>query len=185
MNLQKSFKIKIMKKTTSLLILLVAFVCRASFAQSAATADSATVNFITNATVANMKEIATGKLAQKKGKDPSVKAFGAKMIDHHTMATKQMMDLVKTKNIKVPKPPVAMAKPDSMLANSSGEEFDKMYVTMMIADHKKTITLFETASTTLTDAELKAFAVKTLPMLRQHLAEVQGIATKMNITATE
>lgn len=174
-----------MKKTTSLFVLLMAFICRASFAQSAATADSVTTNFITNATVANMKEIATGKLAEKKAKDPSVKAFGAKMIDHHTMATKQMADLVKTKKITVPKPPIAMAKPDSMLVNSTGAEFDRMYITMMVADHKKTIALFETASTKLTDADLKAFAVKTLPMLRQHLAEVQGIASKMNITATE
>lgn len=174
-----------MKKTTSLLIMLMALVCRATFAQSAATADSVTTNFITNATVANMKEIATGKLAEKKAKDPSVKAYGAKMIEHHTMATKQMAELVKTKKIEVSKPPVAMAKPDSMLANSSGVEFDKMYITMMIADHKKTIALFETASTKLTDVDLKAFAVKTLPMLRQHLAEVQGIASKLNITATE
>lgn len=166
-------------------MLVMAFVCQASFAQSAATADSVTINFITNATVANMKEIATGKLAEKKAKDALVKAFGAKMIDHHTMATKQMAELVKTKKIEVTKPPVAMTTPDSMLANSSGAEFDRMYTTMMIADHKKTIALFETASAKLTDADLKAFAIKTLPMLKQHLAEVQGIATKLNITATE
>lgn len=132
-----------------------------------------------------MKEVATGKLAVKQAKAPSVKAYGSKMIDHHTMATKQMAELVKSKGIKLPKPPVAMAAPDSMLTKSSGTEFDKMYVTMMIMDHKKTIALFETASTKLTDSQMKDFAAKTLPMLKQHLAEVQGIASKLNISATE
>ena len=183
-----------MKKTSLLFILLAAFACRASFAQTttsgsttttaSTTADTVTLNFITNATVANMKEVATGKLAQSKGKDPSVKAYGNKMVDHHTMATKQMMQIVKAKKIDVPKPPAAVAKPDSMLANSTGDAFDKMYITMMIVDHKNSIALFEKASTSLTDAELKAFAVKTLPLLRQHLAEIQGIASKKNISVT-
>lgn len=176
-----------MKKATLMLTLLTAFICQLSFAQSSTSGntDPATMSFISNATVANMKEIATGKLAEKKGKDPSVKAYGAKMVDHHTMATKQMMALVKSKGIKVPKTPAAMAAPDSSLINSSGADFDRMYVTMMIMDHKNTIALFENASTSLTDPDLKAFALKTLPMLRQHLAEIQGIASKMNISATE
>lgn len=174
-----------MKKAALLLTLIAAFISQLSFAQnssSTGTADQATMDFISNATISNMKEVATGKLAQKKGQDPSVKAYGAKMVEHHTMATKQMAELVKSKGINVPKPPVAMATPDSMLVNSKGADFDKMYVAMMIADHKKTIALFETASTSLTDPDLKAFAVKTLPMLRQHLVEIQGIAGKMNIS---
>jgi putative membrane protein len=180
-----------MKKTSLLIVLLAALACNVSIAQTATqgsatatTGDTVTTNFISNATIANMKEIATGKMAQSKGKDPSVKAYGNKMVDHHTMATKQMMTIVKAKKIDVPKPPVAMAAPDSMLANSKGDDFDKMYVTMMITDHKNTIALFEKASTSLTDTELKAFAVKTLPMLKQHLTEIQGIASKKNISST-
>jgi len=180
-----------MKKTSLLIVLLAALAYNVSIAQTttqdpptAATGDTVTINFITNATIANMKEIATGKMAQSKGKVPSVKAYGNKMVDHHTMATKQMMTIVKAKKIDVPKPPATLATPDSMLANSTGDDFDKMYITMMITDHKNTIALFEKASTSLTDTELKAFAVKTLPMLKQHLAEIQGIATKMNISST-
>ena len=169
-----------MKKITAFLTICCAIMWQLSFAQKT-TPDASVTDFVTNATVANMKEIATGKLAEKNAKDPSVKAYGGKMVDHHTMATKQLMALVKSKGYKIPKPDPSMAAPDSMLIKAKGAEFDRMYVPMMITDHQKAIQLFETASQNVSDPDIKAFAVKTLPLLKEHLAEIQQIASKLNI----
>jgi len=175
-----------MKKLMLSLTILFAMICSLSFAQSTSsgTADTTTINFVTNATVANMKEIAAGKIAQKKAKDPAVKSFGAQMVDHHTMATKQMAALVKSKGFKVPTPPISAVAPDSALVSAKGADFDRMYMSQMVADHQKTIQLFETASTNVTDPDIKAFAVKTLPLLKQHLASAQSIVSKLGTGTT-
>jgi len=92
--------------------------------------------------------------------------------------------LVKSKGFKVPTPPISAVAPDSALVSAKGADFDRMYMSQMVADHQKTIQLFETASTNVTDPDIKAFAVKTLPLLKQHLASAQSIVSKLGTGTT-
>jgi hypothetical protein len=55
------------------------------------------------------------------------------------------------------------------LSQLSGAEFDRAYAKMMLSDHKKDVSEFEKHSTRGTDADLRAFASRTLPTLREHL----------------
>lgn len=167
-----------MKKIIASLTILSAIICQASFAQTTSgTPDSTTVNFVTNAALSDMKEIAAGKLALRKAKSPAVKAYAAKMIKHHTMTSNQMMALVKSKGYQIPPPPAPA--PDSMMTAATGADFDRIYMTMMVSDHQKAVQLFETASTNVADPDFKALAVKTLPMLKEHLTSAQSISGKM------
>jgi putative membrane protein len=61
------------------------------------------------------------------------------------------------------------------LENESGAQFDQDYLSMMSKDHAKAIKLFERASESLNDAELKQFASVTLPILREHARDIQSI----------
>lgn len=67
------------------------------------------------------------------------------------------------------------------LQSATGAEFDKGYIQEMVKDHEKAIALFEAAQS-LADAELKAFATKTLPTLRKHHEHVQGLPKITNWT---
>ena len=49
----------------------------------------------------------------------------------------------------------------------------------MVSDHKKTVDLFEKATTDAKDADIKSFAVKTLPTLKNHLAAIEAIQKGM------
>jgi putative membrane protein len=61
------------------------------------------------------------------------------------------------------------------LEGLSGAEFDRSFVKVMVDDHKKAVSSFESASKYLADSELKAFASKTLPTLRMHLEHAQRL----------
>jgi putative membrane protein len=73
----------------------------------------------------------------------------------------------------------------SKMSALSGAEFDRKYMDAMVKDHEKDVAAFERVSTMGSDADLKAWAAKTLPTLREHLqlardtnAKVKGSADK-------
>jgi predicted outer membrane protein len=59
--------------------------------------------FINQAALSGMKEVATGKMAKKKAQDTKVKDYGSMMATDHDKANTELMALAKTKNIKLPK----------------------------------------------------------------------------------
>ncbi|GGH08850.1 hypothetical protein GCM10007352_14060 [Mucilaginibacter phyllosphaerae] len=103
------------------------------------------------------------------------------MITDHTKANTELKSIVAAKNWNIPEPSPTLVAPDAMLTTSKGADFDRSYVNMMVKDHKKTVMLFEHAAQTLPDPDLKAFAAKTLPILRQHYTAIQQIADQLGI----
>src|SRR5690606_38864196 len=65
----------------------------------------------------------------------------------------------------------------SKLEALSGQEFDRAYIEAMVKDHEKAVAMFEKQSRTSKDAELKTFAEKTLPVLKQHLDHARTLAS--------
>lgn len=59
--------------------------------------------FITQAALSGMKEVATGKLAKQKAQDGKVKSFGSMMVEDHSKANNELIALAKSKNIKMPR----------------------------------------------------------------------------------
>ncbi|ANH81880.1 hypothetical protein A8C56_13660 [Niabella ginsenosidivorans] len=155
---------------------------------NAATIDSATTDtaaasvskedakFAVDAASGGMAEVQLGELAQNKGTDPRVKEFGKLMVTDHTRANDELKMLAATKNITLPPAPDNdKQKAAADLSSKSGSDFDKAYIKQMVEDHRKTIDLFEDAQKNAKDADIKAFAVKTLPVLRTHLQHIQSL----------
>ena len=165
-----------MKRLSLLLAVCAFFVCSMAYAQT-------TKEFVHKAATAGMKEVKAGELAQRKGVSPRVKEFGARMVHDHTKANEELMAIVKRKGMSAELPAPGSVMGDPMLEKASGKEFDRMYVTMMVSDHKEAVALFENAARNERDPEIKMFAKNTLPKLRQHLEAIQSIATEMHISA--
>jgi len=66
------------------------------------------------------------------------------------------------------------------LERLSGTEFDREYANDMRKDHHKTVAMFDQASKSLDDTELKKFAADTLPKLREHTRMADHLATKVS-----
>ena len=61
----------------------------------------------------------------------------------------------------------------------SGVDFDRAFVSHMVAGHEKAIRMFEAASASLQDADLKEYADNTLPVLREHLRMAQDLQSQI------
>jgi putative membrane protein len=131
-------------------------------------------SFVVNTANAGMTEIQAGTIAGQKGMAKDVKDYGAMMVKDHTMAADKLKAVAASKNITLP-PAISpeMQKNLDDLQKKEGKSFDKAYISMMIDDHKKVISMFEDEAKNGSDADIKAFANSTLPTLRQHLDEAQ------------
>jgi len=136
--------------------------------------------FAAKAAVGGMAEVALGKIAAAKSTDSKIKDFGNMMVMDHGKANAELMTIAKSKNIMLPASLDAehQAKSDS-LSKLSGKDFDAAYVNAMIEGHKKTLALMQSEATNGKDAELKAFATKTAPVVKTHLAKIQQIHDSM------
>ena len=136
--------------------------------------------FAAKAAVGGMAEVALGKMAAAKSTDSKIKDFGNMMVMDHSKANTELMTIAKSKNITLPASLDAehQAKSDS-LSKLSGKDFDAAYVNAMIEGHKKTLALMQSEATNGKDADLKAFAAKTAPVVQTHLAKIQQIHDSM------
>lgn len=132
--------------------------------------------FAVMAASGGMLEVELGRMAQEKGRSQQVKDFGAMIVADHTKANDELKTLAAGKNITLPTTPgEEHQKHINDLAKLSGAEFDKKYIALMVDDHEKDVKEFKEAADDAKDADLKAFAAKTLPTLQQHLDKVKAI----------
>jgi putative membrane protein len=128
----------------------------------------------------NISEIAAGKLALEKSQSDDVKSYAQKMIDDHTKAQQELQTLADSKGVKLPTEPdakhKAMAK---MLSGLKGDAFDKRYLKQGgLNDHENTHKLLERVQAKAKDADLQAYAAKTITAVDQHLTLAQETAGK-------
>ncbi len=132
--------------------------------------------FLMTAASSNMMEIELGRLAAQKGAHAEVKKFGQMMVDHHTKATQELKTVAGQVNTQLPTAMMPIHKEVvDRLAAKSGKEFDEDYMDAMETAHKTDIAMFEMKSKNAENATIKAFATKSLPMLRSHLEQATKI----------
>jgi putative membrane protein len=136
-------------------------------------------NFWTTAAQGGMAEVELGKLAAQKATNPEVKKFAQMMVTDHTKANEELKALAAKKNVTLPAD-MGSSHKSAMedLAKLSGADFDKKYVEMMVDDHEEDVEFFDD-KTSDSDADIKAFASKTLPTLQKHLEAIKAIQSKM------
>ena len=133
-------------------------------------------NFLMDAAMGGLMEVELGRVAAQQGVSDAVKQFGQRMVDDHSKANTELMSLASSKGITLP---TALDEKHrehvTKLSALSGADFDRAYTKMMVSDHTKDVSEFEKQSTRGTDADLKAFASKTLPTLQEHLQMARAL----------
>lgn len=132
--------------------------------------------FVEEAASDGMAEVRLGQLAQERAASTEVKQYGEQMVNDHGKANDELKALAAARGITLPdKPGSGQRRMHDGLAKLRSAEFDRMYMAHMTGDHRKAVSLFEKQAKSGDDAELKAFAQKTLPTLQDHLKKAQAV----------
>jgi putative membrane protein len=136
--------------------------------------------FATKAAQDGMAEVAMGELAAKQASNDAVKQFGQRMVDDHTKANNELKKLAAKEGIALPSEMSAKQKASQdRLAKLSGADFDREYMRAMVKDHDSAVAMFEKQSRSGSDPELKAWAAKTIPVLREHQKQAHDLSAKV------
>lgn len=135
-------------------------------------------DFIREAAESGLYEVQSAQLAAVKATDPQVKSYAAMLVDHHTHANNQLVQLANARKLELPvAPPRRMRLAIEQMGKKDGAAFDREFVQDVgVKAHERDIQRFEKAARNVRDPQLKAFAERTLPLLREHLAQARQLA---------
>lgn len=132
--------------------------------------------FVAQAVSSGMAEVEITKHTMDKAASAEVQKMAAHLYKDHTHANQELLRIAAQKGMSVPSAPGddKRAEIDKLQA-LSGADLDRAVIGKLAAAHRDSIKLYEQQAKDGADADLKAFAAKTVPTLREHLKMVEGI----------
>ena len=122
-------------------------------------------------------EIGLGRLASERATHPQVKEFAQMMVRDHQMAGDELRQVATSANVQLNLP----VEPDGdhkdareELSKLSGRDFDRKYMDKMVDEHQEAVNEVE-KKTSSDNPQVREWATKTLPKLRQHLEQAKQI----------
>jgi putative membrane protein len=146
---------------------------------SAQTPVPSTEEFVKKVAISDMMEIQSSQLALSRQPDADSKPFAEQMVKDHEATSRELKNLVNSGKVKGPLPTSLDAdhqKKFEELKSKSGKEFDRAYDQLQVQAHEQAVALFEQYSQGGDNPDLKAWAAKTLPHLKEHLAKAKKLS---------
>jgi putative membrane protein len=131
--------------------------------------------FVDAAASNGLAEIQLAKLAAGRASHAAVRQFAARLEADHTQANLEVRKITDSQGIDVAQemgPYQAAAK---RLTELDGAAFDRAYLQHVIQEHEEAIAQFTREAQEGQNPQLKAFASKMLPKLRQHQQTAQQL----------
>jgi putative membrane protein len=148
---------------------------------AAAPLAAADLAFVTRAAESGKAEIDLAQLAQRTSENPRIDQLAEQIERDHEQANDQLADLADRRDVDFPGVAIGLPGPTQeqeatydRLDKLEGTAFDQAWIDEMAQKHEASIESFTTASKS-TDAEVKAFAEKTLPVIKHHLEQIEAM----------
>lgn len=195
-------------------------------------------NFIRKAAKGGHEEVMISHMAMEKASSQAVKDYARRMVEDHTRANQELMQLAQQKGVTLPDYGMSssmhssntaahssnttssggsttrsssssdrsstsnqtsatsgtgtsgagsmaghmsgkMSGEHQKLMRLSGAQFDSAFMRQQVQHHQKDVAEFERMATNSSDSEVRAWAAKTLPTLREHLSQAQTVASNL------
>lgn len=135
--------------------------------------------FVKKTGAEGVAEVKLATLGTQKAERTDVKELAQMLVTDHTRLNAELTALAKQKGVQLS----AVIDPKAAetfqgLEKESGKDFDKAFLSHLEDAHKSCIAEFEDAVKDGVDGDVKAWASKTLPTLRAHLAKVKELEAK-------
>jgi putative membrane protein len=160
-------------------LLAAVVTCAFALPLPAIAADSATAKFVKNAAIGGMFEVQSSKAALSKTHDPKITGLANMLIKDHTAANQKLTEIAGKESISVPSQLDAKHQGQLDTLRETKGSFAQPFIQMQRSAHEEAIMLFERYADHGEDPTLKAFARKTLPTLKKHLAAIRKIYQEM------
>lgn len=131
-------------------------------------------DFVAKASIGDLFEIEAGKLAEEKA-TPNAGRLATAVVQDHTAMLAELKSLVQSGKVKAEVPAGLDTASQGMvdkLKTLKGGAFDKVYFKVQVDTQKENVALFERYAKDGSNTELKGFAGKHLPRLKEHLKAV-------------
>jgi putative membrane protein len=172
-----------MKSLMFLFSLLFLLVSANLYAQQERAMETEESDFLRKAVSGGKMEVELGKLAVERAASETVKQFGQKMVDDHSKANQELMQILNDNNINVSEEYIEKHQEHVQnLGSRSGTDFDRVYMRLMVEDHMEDVRAFEDAAQNHSDEQVRNWAERTLPVLRQHFDLARQINKMMGET---
>jgi putative membrane protein len=134
--------------------------------------------FVIKAAKGGMMEVDVSTVAMENAQSQRVKDLATMIQQDHANANSELKGFATSRGLTLPEDSLRKLNEKHLdaMRKMKGKAFDKHYIDMMKDDHVKDIAEFEKASATATDADLKAWAAKTLPVLQKHRDSVLAVS---------
>lgn len=142
-------------------------------------------SFVIMAASSGLLELEASRLAMERSKSVQVRTFAQRMIGDHAKVNDELGSIARTAGVaEVPTTMMPLHSAHlEKLGPLSGQEFDREYAAQIgVAAHTETVSLFEKASQDASNAQLKSFAGRMLPSLRDHLKDSQAMAKAVGVS---
>jgi len=137
-------------------------------------------SFLKDAAEAGNAEVEGSRVALQQSSNADVKTFAQAMVDDHGKAGGELQSLAASKSVKVSDKPSLIKRGEiKMLSERKGASFDQHYADSIgVKAHEDAVRLFQKEADKGTDADVKAWAAKTLPTLQRHLEMARALKAK-------
>lgn len=149
---------------------------------TAGTSSDVDRNWLNNQLAGGDVEVRLGRLAQERGGSADVRAFGAMMVEKHTMAGTELKRVASRHNATAGDSRADEGKEDfDRLSTLAGREFDRAYLDLVIEKHEDAADALEDkAGDNDEHADVREWAAKTLPGVRQHLERAKSLRERLD-----
>lgn len=136
--------------------------------------------FVEDAAIGNRYEMEAARIALKRGRSDEVKSFAKTMIADHTTAKHHLhaaLEMNETRGVKPPPGELDTRRRTMIqhLEEAPDGAFDSTYADQQVLAHEETATLMRSFAEGGDNAQLRSFALGTLPVVERHLTRAKAM----------
>jgi putative membrane protein len=136
--------------------------------------------FITEAEEDNIKDRTLARVVIEKSTNSDVKDYAQMLVDDHTKALRNLVDLMENAGMKQPSGLTeAKNEADTRLRGLSGAALDREYINLMVQDHEKAVAKFQKEETSAKSQSVRDYAKQVLPVLEKHLKKARELQSQL------